>query len=113
GSVLLARPGLAVRSPRDLSGKRVTVPRYANTQDILLRGFLARAGLRDTAHGGSAEVLQSDSPGLPVLFGHGQIDAAIVPEPWGARLEAGGPRFGVGVRGGGQAGVLLSQARIA
>jgi NitT/TauT family transport system substrate-binding protein len=32
-------------------------------------------------------VLQSDSPDLLVLFGHRQIDAALVPEPWGARLE--------------------------
>jgi sulfonate transport system substrate-binding protein len=112
GSVLLARPGLAVRSPQDLAGKRVTVPRYANTQDVILRGFLARAGLRDTAHGGSVEVLQSDSPELPVLFGHGQIDAAIVPEPWGARLESGGPRFGVGVGGRRAAAIALTEAQM-
>jgi NitT/TauT family transport system substrate-binding protein len=86
GSVLLSRPGLLVHAAGDLTGKRVTVPRYANTQDVILRGFLRRAGLRDTAHGGTVEVMQTDSPDLPVLFGHGQIDAAIVPEPWGARL---------------------------
>jgi NitT/TauT family transport system substrate-binding protein len=88
GSVLLVRPGLRVRSPRDLADKRVTVPRYANTQDVLLRGFLTRAGLHDTAHGGAVEILQADSAELPVLFGHGQIDAAMVPEPWGARLQS-------------------------
>jgi NitT/TauT family transport system substrate-binding protein len=112
GSVLLARPGLAVRSAQDLAGKRVTVPRYANTQDVILRGFLARAGLRDNAHSGSVEVLQSDSAELPVLFGHGQIDAAIVPEPWGARLESGGPRFGIGVGGGPAAVIAMTEAQM-
>jgi NitT/TauT family transport system substrate-binding protein len=87
GSVLLSRPGTPIRSAKDLVGRRVTVPRYGNTQDVILRGFLRRAGLRDSARGGSVEVLQSDSPDLLVLFGHRQIDAALVPEPWGARLE--------------------------
>jgi NitT/TauT family transport system substrate-binding protein len=90
GSVLMAREGLSVRTAQDLEGRRATVPRYGNTQDVILRGFLDRAGLRDTAHGGAVEVLQSDSPDLPMLFAQRQIDAAIVPEPWGARLEERG-----------------------
>jgi NitT/TauT family transport system substrate-binding protein len=88
GTVLLTRPGLAVRSVRELAGRRVTVPRYGNTQDVIVRGFLERGGLRDTAHGGSVEVLQSDSADLPMLFQQRQIDAAVVPEPWAARLES-------------------------
>ncbi len=87
GSVLLARPGRGARTAADLVGWRVTVPRYGNTQDVILRGFLGRAGLRDTAHGGSVEILQADSPDLPMLLTRRQIDAAMVPEPWGARLE--------------------------
>jgi NitT/TauT family transport system substrate-binding protein len=87
GSVLLARQGQRVAAAADLAGKRVTVPRYGNTQDVILRDFLNRAGLRDTAHGGSVEVLQADSADLPMLFARRQIDGAVVPEPWGARLE--------------------------
>jgi NitT/TauT family transport system substrate-binding protein len=88
GSVLVSRADVALDGPAALSGRRVSVPRYGNTQDVLLRGLLARAGLRDTTRGGSVEVLQVDSPDVRLLFAQKQLDAALLPEPWAARVEA-------------------------
>jgi NitT/TauT family transport system substrate-binding protein len=87
GSVVVARPDAGVRAVTDLAGKRVTVPRFGNTQDVLMRALLRQAGLQDTAHQGTVEVLQAESSDVLRLLQLKQIDAAIVAEPWGARLE--------------------------
>ena len=88
GSVLVSRYDVAIESPAALSGRRISVPAYGNTQDVLLRSVLRQAGLRDTTRGGSVEVVRVESADVRLLFEQKQLDAAMLPEPWAARVEA-------------------------
>lgn len=87
GAVLLARPDSGITKPGDLAGKKVAIPQYGNTQDISLRKILADAGLKDKARGGTVEIIQAAPADMVILFTLKQIDAALVPEPWGVLLE--------------------------
>jgi len=89
GAVLVAREA---RSPRDLLGKRVASPQLGNTQDIALRVWLRRQGLRIGERPDEVRVMPLANSDIMGLFARGDLAAAWVPEPWGARLvaEAGG-----------------------
>jgi len=86
GAVLVTRKDLVLKTVGELSGKRVAVPQFGNTQDLSLRRILQENGLQDTTKGGTVEIRQADNPDIKTLLDKGEIDAAIVPEPWGARL---------------------------
>lgn len=86
GAILITRKDLVLTSVKELSGKRVAVPQFGNTQDLSLRHILQENGLKDTTKGGTVEVRQADNPDIKTLLDKGEIDAALVPEPWGARL---------------------------
>jgi NitT/TauT family transport system substrate-binding protein len=88
GSLLVARAGTNIKSVKDLAGKIVAVPQLGNTQDILLRALLTAAGLAPTESGGSVRILAVQNPDTLALFQRGDLDAALVPEPWGSRLVA-------------------------
>ncbi|MGE5578367.1 MAG: ABC transporter substrate-binding protein [Syntrophothermus sp.] len=92
GAVLVARNGSGIRDLKGLAGKTVAVPQFGNTQDISLRRLLQVAGLKTANKGGNVTVLQVENPDIYMLFLRKEIDAALVPEPWGSRLtkEAGG-----------------------
>ena len=87
GSLLVTRKGLILYDVSELSGKKVAVPQFGNTQDILLRDILSSAGLEDKNNGGTVEIIASENPDIKLLLDRGDIDAAFVPEPWGTRLE--------------------------
>ncbi|MBQ9922158.1 MAG: aliphatic sulfonate ABC transporter substrate-binding protein [Clostridia bacterium] len=87
GSLLLTRKGLVLSDVSELGGKKIAVPQFGNTQDILLRDILASAGLEDKNSGGTVEIIASENPDIKLLLDRGDIDAAFVPEPWGTRLE--------------------------
>jgi len=86
GAILVTRTDLVLNNVKELSGKRVAVPQFGNTQDLSLRNILRENGLQDTTKGGTVEVRQADNPDIKTLLEKGEIDAALVPEPWGARL---------------------------
>lgn len=86
GSVLVARREAKVTQVGDLRDKKVAVPQLGNTQDLLLRELLRRAGLRDRTKGGTVTVVPAENPDILTLLARGQVDAALVPEPWGSRL---------------------------
>jgi len=73
---------------RGLEGKRVAIPQIGNTQDILLRALLHDAGLGASDQGGSVRVIAVQNPDTLSLFQKSDLDAALVPEPWGSRLIA-------------------------
>lgn len=87
GAVLVTRKGLNINKVSQLSGKRVAVPQYGNTQDLILRDILKQNGLKDKLKGGTVEIRQVSNSDLETLFLNGEIDAAVVPEPWGTILE--------------------------
>ena len=92
GSGLVVRRGSGIESERDLAGRAIAVPQFGGTQDVALRSYLARRGLRTTERGGTVRVLSVPNSESLTLFKKGQLDAAMVPEPWIERLvrEAGG-----------------------
>jgi len=86
GAILVSRKDLVIKDIKDLSGKKVAVPQFGNTQDLSLRNLLQQNGLKDTTKGGTVEIRQADNPDIKILMDKGEIDAALVPEPWGSRL---------------------------
>lgn len=92
GAVLVARKGSGVSSVSGLAGKVVAVPSLGNTQDITLRHLLAENKLKDRSAGGNVTVVTIPPADIVAAFAGQRADAALVPEPWGAALEAQGHR---------------------
>lgn len=87
GSVLVVSADSGIESIADLEGRKIAVPQLGNTQDAILRLLLLDAGITLVDKGGKTSVLPVDNPDVLGLFQTKQLDAACVPEPWGARLE--------------------------
>ena len=86
GAILVSRKDLYINSISELSGKKVAVPQFGNTQDLSLRNLLLQNNLKETTRGGDVEVVQVANPDIKTLLDSGELDLALVPEPWGARL---------------------------
>jgi NitT/TauT family transport system substrate-binding protein len=86
GAVLVSRKDLVIGDIKELDGKKVAVPQFGNTQDLSLRNLLKEHDLKDTTKGGTVEIHQAENPDIKTLLDRGEIDAALVPEPWGSRL---------------------------
>ncbi|HEX4803822.1 MAG TPA: ABC transporter substrate-binding protein, partial [Myxococcaceae bacterium] len=90
GALLVAQ---TARSPADLKGKVLATPQFGNSQDIALRHWLKTQGLSIAEDSkGDVRVTPTANPHILSLFISGRLEAAWVPEPWGARLihEGGG-----------------------
>ncbi len=91
GAALVVRKTAGIQSEKDLPGKRIATPQLGNTQDIALRGWLLRAGLKSKEKGGTVSVLPIANPDQLALFIKGTLDGAWTVEPWVSRLvEEGG-----------------------
>jgi len=86
GAIFISKKGLVIKDLKDLSGKKIAVPQFGNTQDLTLRKILSDNGLKDKTKGGTVEVMQAANADILTLLQKGEIDAALVPEPWGSRL---------------------------
>ncbi len=89
GAVLVAK---TAKAPQDLKGKKVASPQLGGTQDIALRYWLKAQGLKIAEDSkGDVTVIPLANADILGLFLTGKLEAAWVPEPWGARLvwEAG------------------------
>jgi len=86
GAIFVSRKGLVIKNLKDLSGKKIAVPQFGNTQDLTLRSILTANGLKDKTKGGTVEISQAANADILTLLQKGDIDAALVPEPWGSRL---------------------------
>jgi len=86
GAIFISKKGLVIKNLKDLSGKKIAVPQFGNTQDLTLRSIMSKNGLKDTTKGGTVEVRQAANADILSLLQKGDIDAALVPEPWGSRL---------------------------
>ncbi|HEY8889150.1 MAG TPA: aliphatic sulfonate ABC transporter substrate-binding protein [Clostridium sp.] len=86
GAIFVSRKGLVIKNLKDLNGKKIAVPQFGNTQDLTLRNIMSENGLKDTTKGGTVEVRQASNADILSLLQKGDIDAALVPEPWGSRL---------------------------
>jgi len=86
GAIFVSKKGLVIKNLKDLSGKKIAVPQFGNTQDLTLRNIMSKNGIKDTTKGGTVEVRQASNADILSLLQKGEIDAALVPEPWGSRL---------------------------
>ena len=83
----------AIVTAADLKGSRVASPQLGNTQDVALRAWLRRAGLKVELRGASdVAILPQENAQTLDAFKNRQIAGAWVPEPWASRLvlEGGG-----------------------
>ncbi len=90
GAVLLTRKDSGIESVKDLSGRKVAVPQIGNTQHLCLLDLLAQNGLKTVDKGGDVTVNASSNADILNLMDNGSVDAAVVPEPWGATIEKNG-----------------------
>ena len=93
GAALVVRTGAGITTVADLKGRKVSTPQLGNTQDVALRAYLKKNGLKtDLTGGGDVHITPTDNANTLLLMKQGQVDAAWVPEPWVSRLvaEAGG-----------------------
>lgn len=87
GAILLKAKGAEINSVLDLDGKTVAVPQLGNTQHLCLLNLLVESGLAAKSDGGSVEVVAVANADMQGMLEQEQIDAALVPEPWGSILE--------------------------
>jgi NitT/TauT family transport system substrate-binding protein len=91
GAQLIVRQG--INGPQDLKGKTLATPQLGNTQDVALRAWLTKQGLKNSVEGGGdVAITPTKNSDTLQLFKSGKLDGAWVPEPWASRLvlEGGG-----------------------
>jgi NitT/TauT family transport system substrate-binding protein len=88
GSALVVRRGAGIAGPRDLSGRVLASPQIASTQDVALRAYLQKHGVRADLDGGDVTILPTSGAEIRQLFLRGAIDGAFVSEPLVSELVA-------------------------
>ena len=82
GVVIVARKDSGIKTLKDLVGKRIATPQHGNTQDIAARHYVTH----ELAQKDHSNVIAVSNAEQSAMMQRGAIDAAWVPEPWGARL---------------------------
>ena len=90
GAVLVKKAGSDIKSVKDLAGKTVAVPQLGNTQHLCLLDLLDENDLEPVSEGGNVNITAVANADVANMMDRGDIDAAIVPEPWGATLQEKG-----------------------
>lgn len=90
GAILVKRKGTDIKSVKDLAGKTVSIPQIGNTQHLCLLDLLSQNGLKPVTDGGDVNVTAVANADVTNMMDRGDIDAALVPEPWGATLLKNG-----------------------
>jgi len=86
GASLIVRNDAGIQGPQDFHGKRVASPQFGNTQDVALRNWLKKNGLKTNDRGGDVQIVPMANPDQLTLFLKKDLDAAWAPEPWATRL---------------------------
>ncbi|HTL70550.1 MAG TPA: ABC transporter substrate-binding protein [Candidatus Eisenbacteria bacterium] len=92
GAALVVRADAGIGQPDDFHGKKAASPQQGNTQDVSLRAWLSKNGLKLKDVGGDVEVLAVANADQVTLFLRKELDAAWTVEPWVSTLvkNAGG-----------------------
>ncbi len=77
-TALVGRKGVRIRGARDLLGKRVAIESPNQIPHVAIRQWLARNGLSDTR----VDFRTIPFPQMLVPLARGQVDAAVLPEPY-------------------------------
>ncbi|MDD9266698.1 ABC transporter substrate-binding protein [Paenibacillus sp. GCM10023248] len=90
GAVLVARNGAGINGVKDLVDKTIAIPSKGNTNEISLRMLLQQEGITISRDAGSAHLIVRSPSDALISFRQKEIDAALVPEPWGTQIEKAG-----------------------
>lgn len=90
GAVMVTRANSDIRSVYDLSDKTVSIPQFGNTQHLSLLHLLDEHELEPVTDGGTVSVTAVANADVANMLHRGDIDAALVPEPWGVTLQEQG-----------------------
>jgi NitT/TauT family transport system substrate-binding protein len=86
GASLIVRNDAGINAPEDFHRKRIASPQFGNTQDVALRNWLKKNGLKTNDKGGDVQIVPMANPDQLTLFLKKDLDAAWAPEPWATRL---------------------------
>lgn len=86
GAVLVTGKDSGIESVKDLSNHTVAIPQIGNTQHLCLLALLREHDLKPVTAGGDVTVSAVANADVANMMERGDIDAALVPEPWGATL---------------------------
>ncbi len=86
GAALVVRADAGITKPEDFYGKKIASPQLGNTQDVALRSWLGKQGLKLKEVGGDVQVLPLANADQETLFLKKEIDAAWTVEPWVSTL---------------------------
>jgi NitT/TauT family transport system substrate-binding protein len=85
GAQLVVKPGITKAT--QLKGKNLASPQLGGTQDVALRAWLTKNGLKNTPRGGGdVTITPTENAQTLTLFQQGKLDGAWLPEPWASRL---------------------------
>ena len=90
GAELIKASGSDIQTVKDLDGKTVAIPQIGNTQHLCLLKLLSDNGLAPVDEGGTVNVTAVENADVLNMMDQGNIDAALVPEPWGTTLVNSG-----------------------
>lgn len=90
GAVLVKKKDADIKSIADLAGKNVAIPQIGNTQHLCLLDLLANNGLSPVTEGGDVTINAVENADVANTMNRGDIDVALVPEPWATTLAAQG-----------------------
>jgi NitT/TauT family transport system substrate-binding protein len=90
GAVLVAAKDSGITSPKDLLGKTVAIPTKGSTNEISLRLLLQQNNLKVTTDKTGVNIIARAPADTMVAMRQKEIDATLVPEPWGTQMEQEG-----------------------
>lgn len=93
GAVLVTKKDSNIQSINELSNKTVAIPQLGNTQHLCLLSLLEENGLKPVSSGGNVTISAVANADVANMMERGDIDAAFVPEPWGAILLEQGAKL--------------------
>ncbi|MGI8314970.1 ABC transporter substrate-binding protein [Halobacillus mangrovi] len=91
GTVIMARNGANIESPKDMAGKTFISPRVGCTHDVQFETMMKEEyGITSDRIGGKMKHVTGKPATYASLFETGKVDVATVPEPWASSIEAEG-----------------------
>lgn len=88
GTVLVTSKDFKYNSVKDLDNKIIATPALGCTHDLLFRQLIKEHNLDTNRRGGNIDHRAQKPATMVGLFATGQLDAAVVSEPWAARMES-------------------------
>ncbi|KEQ27343.1 ABC transporter substrate-binding protein [Paenibacillus tyrfis] len=90
GAVLVAGKDSGINGVKDLVGKTVAIPTKGSTNEISLRLLLKQNNLNVTTDKSGVQLIARAPADTLVAMRQKEIDATLVPEPWGTQMEQEG-----------------------